>query len=85
MIPIESVNKSKNFQTDHIKYLFLRSDGKLEDEIKESNLLISGEETLAGDKIVTCKVSVTAGTDQRQLQYDTLAYLKTFAVRLEMK
>ena len=48
-------------------------------------MTISGEETLAGDKIFTCKVSVTAGTDQKQLQYDTLAYLKTFAVRLEIK
>ena len=50
----------------------------------ESRLTISGDGTLAGDKIFTCKVNATVGAERDILQYDTLLYLKTFTVRSEI-
>ena len=53
--------------------------------MKESRLAISGNGSLAGDKIFTCKVNVTVGAENEILQYDTTLYLKTFTVRSEIK
>ena len=53
--------------------------------MKESRLTISGDGTLTGDKIFTCRVNVTVGAENEILEYDTMLYLKTFTVRSEIK
>jgi len=63
-------------QLDYLLLQFISNEA-LKDGMKESTMIVSGDVTLLGDQLFTCRISVG---DEDQYD-DTLVPLKTFTVR----